>query len=145
MVTSGRGMRPGRTHREATVVAIQNVPVDQAAFVKFMIVSVEPKADRDTGVQYTSKDGTEKKWTVQVVAQLPSRWDSGRTESEVLSVTVTCPEDPALAVEEGDKVTFDHLTVGVMAPERGEGDRIRGGKLFYGATGVRSKVFADKP
>jgi hypothetical protein len=126
-------------------VPIQNVPVDQAAFIKFMVVSVEPKTDRDTGVQFTSKDGAEKKWTVQVVAQLPSRWDSGRTESEVLAVTVTCAEDPTVQVEEGDKVSFDNLTVGVMAPERGEGDRIRGGKLFFGATGVRSKVFADKP
>jgi hypothetical protein len=126
-------------------VPIQNVPVDQAAFIKFMVVSVEPKTDRDSGVQFTSKDGAEKKWTVQVVAQIPSRWDSGRTESEVLSVTVTCAEDPSVEVAEGDKVFFDNLTVGVMAPERGEGDRIRGGKLFFGATGVRSKVFADKP
>lgn len=139
-------MRPDRTHRRGTVVPIQNVPVDQAAFIKFMVVSVEPKTDRDTGVQFTSRDGAEKKWTVQVVAQLPSRWDSGRTESEVLSVTVTCAEDPSAQVMEGDKVTFDNLTVGVMQPEKNEDTgRIRGGKLFYGATGVRSKVFADKP
>lgn len=124
---------------------IQNVPVDQAAYTKFMVVSVEPKVDRETGVQFTSKDGAERKWTVSVVAQLPSRWDPSRTESEVLAVTVTCTEDPSVVVEEGDKVVFDNLTVGVMAPERGENDRIRGGKLFYGATGVRSKVFADKP
>jgi hypothetical protein len=126
-------------------VPIQNVPVDQAAFVKFMLISVEPKVDRETGVQFTSKDGSERKWTCQVVAQLPSRWDAGRTESEVLAVTVTTAADPSLQVEEGDKVTFDGLTVGVMAPEKGEGDRIRGGKLFWGASGVRSKVFADKP
>jgi hypothetical protein len=127
-------------------VPIQNVPVDQAAFVKFMVISVEPKADRDTGVQFTSKDGLERKWNVQVVAQLPSRWDSGRTESEVLAVTVTCAEDPSLKVSEGDKVTFDNLTVGVMNPEQDkESGRIRGGKLFWGATGVKSRAFADKP
>jgi hypothetical protein len=127
-------------------VPIQNVPVDQAAFTKFMLISVEPKADRDTGVQFTSKDGLERKWNVQVVAQLPSRWDAGRTESDVLAVTVTCAEDPSLQVEEGDKVTFDNLTVGVMAPEANQDTgRIRGGKLFWGATGVRSRTFADKP
>jgi hypothetical protein len=121
-------------------VPIQNVPVDQAAFIKFMIVSIEPRTDRDTGIQLTNRDGTEKKWTVQVVAQLPSRWDSGRTESEVLPITVTCAEDPTMFVSEGDKVMFDNLTVGVMAPEaNSETGRIRGGKLFWGATGVRSE------
>jgi hypothetical protein len=126
-------------------VPINSVPVDQAAFVKFMIISVEPKADRETGIQYTSKDGIEKKWTVQVVAQLPSRWDVGRTESEVLAVTVTSAEDPASQVMEGEKVVFDNLTVGVMAPEKGEGDRIRGGKLFWQASAVRAHSLAGKP
>jgi hypothetical protein len=121
-------------------VPIQNVPVDQAAFIKFMLISIEPKTDRDTGVQFTSKDGAERKWTVQVVAQLPSRWDSGRTESEVLSVTLTCAEDPSAQVMEGDRVDFDNLTVGVMPPEKNpETDRIRGGKLFWGATGIRAQ------
>ena len=106
-----------------------------------MLVTIEPRTDRDTGVQFTSKDGTERKWTVQVVASLPSRWDSGRTDSEVLSVTVTCADDPTGKVAEGDMVEFKELTVGVMPPERNEDTgRIRGGKLFWQAAGVRSKV-----
>jgi hypothetical protein len=138
-------MRPGRSHRKGHEVPIQNVPVDQEAFIKFMLISVEPKTDRDTGVQFTSKDGVESKWNVQVVAQLPSRWDSGRTESEVLSVTVTCAQDPSLQVEEGDKVWFEHLTVGVMNPEQDkDSGRIRGGKLFYGASGVMVRSLAVK-
>jgi hypothetical protein len=121
-------------------VPIQNVPVDQAAFTRFMLVSLEPKTDRDTGVQFTSKDGTERKWTVQVVASLPSRWDVGRTESEVLSVTLTCAEDPSAQVMEGDKVWLDGLSVGVMPPEKNEDTgRIRGGKLFWGAVGIRAQ------
>jgi hypothetical protein len=128
-------------------VPINSVPVDQAAFVKFMLISIEPKADRETGIQYTSKDGTEKKWTVQVVAQLPSRWDAGRTESEVLAVTVTSAEDPASQVMEGEKVVFDNLTVGVMAPESDKDNpqKIRGGKLFWQASGVRAHSLAGKP
>lgn len=122
---------------------INSVPVDQAAFVKLMLISIEPKVDRDTGVQFTSKDGSERKWTVQVVAQLPSRWDSGRTESEVLAVTLTSAEDPSAQVMEGDKVWFDNLTVGVMAPEKNEDTgRIRGGKLFWQATGIRVRTTA---
>ncbi|MGZ3357638.1 MAG: hypothetical protein ACXVBO_22710 [Isosphaeraceae bacterium] len=124
---------------------INSVPVDQAAFTKFMLISIEPKVDRETGVQFTSKDGAERKWVVQVVAQLPSRWDAGRTESEVLAVTVTCAEDPSVQVMEGDKVAFDNLTVGVMNPEQDkDSGRIRGGKLFWGASGVVSRSMAGK-
>jgi hypothetical protein len=112
-------------------------PVDQAAFTRVMLVSIEPRLDRETGVQFTSKDGTERKWTVQVVASLPSRWDAGRTDSEVLSVTVTCKEDPTQQIAEGDQVQFANWTVGVMDPVQGESGRIRGGKLFDQATGVR--------
>jgi hypothetical protein len=109
-----------------------------------MVVSVEPKVDRDTGVQFTSKDGSERKWTVQVVASLPSRWDAGRSESEVLSVTLTSAEDPL--VEEGDRVWFDNLSVGVMPPEKNEDTgRIRGGKLFWGASGIQAQTLAGKP
>ena len=119
---------------------INSVPVDQAAFTRLMLVSLEPKLDRDTGVQFTSKDGAERKWVVQVVASLPSRWDSGRSESEVLSVTLTCAEDPSMQVMEGDKVWFDGLSVGVMPPEKNEDTgRIRGGKLFWGAVGIRAQ------
>jgi hypothetical protein len=121
-------------------VPINSVPVDQAAFTRLMLVSLEPKVDRDTGVQFTSKDGAERKWVVQVVASLPSRWDVGRSESEVLSVTLTCAEDPSSQVMEGDKVWFDGLSVGVMAPEKNEETgRIRGGKLFWGAAGIRAQ------
>jgi hypothetical protein len=109
-----------------------------------MLVEIAPKADRETGVQFTTKDGTERKWTAQVVASLPSRWEAGRTDSEVLSVTVTCADDPTAMVAEGDMVVFDNLTVGVMPPEAGEGGRIRGGKLFWQATGIRSKVLSGK-
>jgi hypothetical protein len=119
-------------------VPINSVPVDQGQFTRLMLVSLEPKVDRDTGVQFTSKDGTERKWVVQVVASLPSRWDSGRSESEVLSVTLTCAEDPS--AQEGDKVWLDGLSVGVMPPEKNdETGRIRGGKLFWGAVGIRAQ------
>ncbi len=105
-----------------------------------MLVAVEPRTDRESGIQLTSKDGLQKKWTVQVVASMPSRWDAGRTESDVLQVTVTCADDPTGKVAEGDQVWFTDFTVGVMAPEAVEGSsRIRGGKLFWQASGVQSR------
>lgn len=107
-----------------------------------MVLEIEPKTDRETGAQYTSRDGAERKWTVQVAVSLPSRFDASRTDSEVLSVTVTCADDPRDYLQEGDPVVFENFTVGVMPPEKGEGDRIRGGKLFWQASGVRAKVAA---
>jgi hypothetical protein len=104
-------------------VPINSAPVDQAAFTRMMLVAVEPKKDRETGVQYTNRDGTEKKWNVQVVASMQSRFD------------------PAIA--EGDQVWFDGFSVGVMPPEKTENDRIRGGKLFWTASGVHSRPQAN--
>jgi hypothetical protein len=126
-------------------VPIQSVPVDQAAFSRMMLIAIEPKVDRETQVQYTSRDGAEKKWNVQVVASLPSKWDAGRTESEVVNVTLTTADDPTGYVAEGDQVTFTDLTVGVMAPTKDEeSGRIRGGRLFWQASGVTSRVSVAK-
>jgi hypothetical protein len=108
-----------------------------------MLVEIAPKSDRETGIQYTTKDGTERKWTAQVVASMPSRFDSARTDSEVLSVTVTCSDDPLGKVAEGDQVWFTGLTVGVMPPEQGESGRIRGGKLFWQAAGIQSRAVSS--
>jgi len=142
-------MRPGRIHRRGTEVPINSVPVDQAAFTRMMVVSIEPRMAfefdqetrkrRETGIQATSSDGLERKWTVQVVISMPSRFDS-RTQSEVVPVTVTCAEDPTTQVMEGDRAWFDNLTVGVMKPEEDkESGRIVGGKLFWQATGIRAQ------
>jgi hypothetical protein len=130
-------------------VPINSVPVDQSAFSRMMVVSIEPRMAfefdqvtrkrRDTGIQATSSDGLEKKWTVQVVISMPSRFDS-RTQSEVVPVTVTCAEDPSAQVMEGDRAWFDNLTVGVMNPEQDpESGRITGGRLFWQATAVRAQ------
>jgi hypothetical protein len=105
-----------------------------------MLIQIEPRTDRETGVQLTSKDGTERKWTVQVVASTPSRFDANRTDNEVLTVTVTCADDPAGKVAEGDQVEFANWTVGVMDPELNTAGRIRGGRLFDQATGIRTRV-----
>ena len=119
---------------------INSVPVAQSAFTRMMLITIEPKMDRETGAQFRTKDGAQGKWTVQVVASMPSRWDAARSDSEVLLITLTSDHDQVGSVAEGDPVVFDGLTVGVVAPTAGEGDRIRGGKLFWQATGVRARV-----
>jgi hypothetical protein len=125
-------------------VPINSVPVDQNVFTRLMLVAIEPKTDRETGAQITSNDGLQRKWTVQVVASMPSRFDPTRTESEVLQVTLTSAEDPTGKVAEGDQVEFDGLTAGVMPPEQSESGRIRGGKLFWSCFGVHSRNGSGK-
>ena len=71
-------------------------------------------------------------------------FDAARTDSEVLAVTVTCADDPRDYMHEGDPVQFAGFTVGVMPPEATDTGRIRGGKLFWQASGVRSRVAAAK-
>src|SRR5262245_61475865 len=123
---------------------INSAPVAQEAFTKLMLVTIEPRTDRDTGVQLTNKDGTERKWTAQVVASMPSRWEANRTESDLINVTVTTADDPTGKVAEGDLVWFTDLTVGVMPPEQSESGRIRGGKLFWQASGIQSRSASAK-
>lgn len=130
--------------RKGHIVPIQSVPVDQGQFTRMMLVSITPKTDRDTGAQYMTKDGLQRKWTAEVVASLASRFDAARSDTEVLAVTVTSADDPRDVVQEGDPVLFEGLSVGVMAPEKTENDRIKGGKLFWTATGVRSRVPVSK-
>jgi hypothetical protein len=121
-------------------VPITSAPVDPARFSGLMFMSCEPKVDRDTGVQHTTKDGSARKWTVTVAATKPATYDPARMENDVLAVTVTSPDDPADGLVMGTPVTFTDFSVGVMAPEAGEGGKIRGGRLFWSANGVRALV-----
>jgi len=123
-------------------VPINSVPVDQTAFAKCMIVAIEPKNDRETGIQFTDRDGTKRKWSAQVVISMPSRWEAGKTESEVVAVTLTIADDPTGLVKDGDAVWFDGLSVGVMNPEQGDNGRIRGGRLFWQASGIHVRQSA---
>jgi hypothetical protein len=123
-------------------VPITSAPVDPARFSGLMFMSCEPKVDRDTGAQHTTKDGSARKWTVTVAATKPATYDPTRQENDVLSVTVTSVDDPADGLVMGTPVTFTDFSVGVMAPEAGEGGKIRGGRLFWSASGVRPLVGA---
>lgn len=96
-----------------------------------------PKLDRDTQIQHTTRDGSARKWTVQVAATKPTNWDPTQMESDVLQVTVTAVDDPGAGLVMGTPVTFTEFAVGVMAPEAGDGGKIRGGRLFWSASGVQ--------
>lgn len=123
-------------------MAITSAPVDPARFTGLMYMGCEPKLDRETGLQHTTKDGFAKKWTVTVAATKPTSYDPTRQESDVLAITVTSELDPGTDLVMGTPVTLDDFSVGVMAPEAGDNGKIRGGRLFWSASGVRAKVHA---
>lgn len=80
----------------------------------------------------------ERKWEVQAAVQFHPQAGM-RPVSEVLSVTVTGPPtDPAAAIPPGSPIELENFRVGFSAPEHGEGQRIRGGRPWYQASGVRS-------
>jgi hypothetical protein len=123
-------------------VPISSWPIDQESFSHITFVLCEPRVDRESGVQFTNKDGTLRKWNVQAVFSRPSRFDPARTESEVKDVSVLAAEDPSR--ELAGEIRFIDLTAGAMAPEKDENDRIRGGRIFLQANGAAPARVAVK-
>jgi hypothetical protein len=121
-------------------VPITSAPVDPARFTSLLFMACQPKIDRDTQIQHTTKDGSSRKWTVVVAAIKPASYDPAQLENGTLNVTVTSVDNPADGMAPGTPVTFVDFTTGVMKPEAGEGGKIRGGSLFWSATGIRALV-----
>jgi hypothetical protein len=126
--------RPSK--RKGHTVPINSVPVDQSLFTSAMVTAIEPRLEFGKDVQAVSKDGVPK-WAVEVYIKMPSRFQD-RTDKGIALVIVTSNDNPAAKVAEGDQVEFADLTVGVMAPDHDDSGRIRGGKLFWQATGVKA-------
>ena len=111
--------------------------IDEAAtFAAVLLMAAGPKTEFGTDSQAISKSG-ERKWFAQVAVTYHPEYGMA-AQSEVIQVTVTGGTDPALVLQPGTPVTFDGLRVGFSAPERGQGDRIRGGRPWFQAAGVRA-------
>jgi hypothetical protein len=68
-----------------------------------------------------------------------------RPVSEVITVTITAPSDPTKDLAPGSPVMFDGLRAGVSQPEaRDNGKGIRGGRMWFSASGIRSAVAAGQ-
>lgn len=120
-------------------MAITYAPVDPGRFTALLFLGCEPKLDRETGNQQTSKDGMFRKWTVHASALQPAGFDPSQSESGTLQVTVTAVDEPANGLPVGTSVTFTDMRVGTMKASRDEASgRLSGGNLFWQATGVRA-------
>jgi hypothetical protein len=63
-----------------------NAPVDPRRFAALIFMGCDAKTDRETGIQFTSKDGSQVKWTVQIAASKQSQFDPTKTDGAVLMV-----------------------------------------------------------
>ena len=113
------------------------VVVDQQATFSSppLVMSVGPRLKFNSTDQDITRDG-QRKWSVQVAVSYFSEYGM-RPQAEVIEVTIV-GEDPSAMVQPGSPVQFDRLRQGISAPEmNNESGRIRGGKPFWSADGVR--------
>ena len=98
-----------------------------------LVMSVGPKLKFGTDVQDVTRNG-EKKYVVQVAVSYFA--DYGRAQAEVIEIGLV-GTDPATTIQPGMPVQFDRLRCGVSAPEKTDEGRVRGGRLYWSADGVR--------
>jgi hypothetical protein len=103
-------------------------------FSSAFLMSAGAKTKFGSNEQDISQTG-ERKWSVEAAVTFHS--NGMKASSEVISVTITGPaSDPAASIPPGSPVEFEGFRIGFSAPERA-GDRIRGGKPWFQASGVR--------
>jgi len=97
-----------------------------------LVMSVGPRNKFGTDVQDVNHNG-EKKWSVQVAVSYFADYGM-RAQAEVIEVGLV---GEAPDVQPGTPVQFDRLRCGVSAPEKTDTGRVRGGRLYWSADGVR--------
>jgi hypothetical protein len=121
--------------------------IDQAAsFTTCVYMQGGPKAEfGNPDRQATDANGVPK-WEVVCSVAEPSTFPGRRPNVEPLVVTITAIDDPVTGLVVGQPVVFDTLRVGATAPEASQREdgtaRVRGGKFYYSAQGVRAVVSA---
>lgn len=106
-----------------------------ATFAAVLLMSAGPKMAFGSETQQdTSKTGVPK-WALEVAVTFQAE-NGMKPVSEVISVTITSPVDPAQGVTVPSLVTLDGLRAGITTPEKNDRGGIRGGKLWYTASGV---------
>lgn len=117
--------------------------VDVAAtFTSVMLVSAMPKEKFGaSGQQETNSEGVPK-WTVEAAVTFTPTIHGMKPLSELISVTITDRTPPGQGLNPGTPIVFDGFRVGLNPPEVRD-TKLRGGKLWYSATGLRSLIPAQ--
>lgn len=114
-----------------------NVTVDlRSTFAAMILMGIGEKMQFGTAIPETTRDG-ERKYTAEVAVTYHAEGVM-KPVSEVISVTITGGDHGAiLGIPVGSLVSVDRLRCGVSAPEKREDGRVRGGKLYWMASGIR--------
>lgn len=105
-------------------------------FTNALIMASSPKLKFGTSEQDMAATG-ERKWEIQAAVTFQSEYGM-RPVSEVISVTVLGGTDPAAAIPPGSAVEFANFRVGFSPPEKTDNGRVRGGRPWYQASGLRA-------
>lgn len=109
----------------------------QATFTKVLLMSCGPKREFGSdSVQATNSKGV-LKWECQAAVEYAAE-PGMRQISEVISVSITGHQDPGAGITPGAPIAFEGLRAGLNPPEKRDNGGIRGGRLWFTATGLRS-------
>jgi hypothetical protein len=109
-----------------------------------LLMGCTPKLKYGTTEQDVSATG-ERKWEAQAAVTFHPAAPGMRPVSEVISVTITGPAaNPGEHIQSGSPVEFDGFRVGWTAPEARENGRVRGGKPWFQASGLRSSLHSGR-
>ena len=113
--------------------------VDQdATYDLMLLMGSAAKIKYGSDAEVATNAAGVKQWSCTVSVNYRRENPADRLMSDSLTVTIASNDDPFAGIDPGSQVRFDNLRAGLSAPERGDGDRIRGGKLWFNATGIRT-------
>jgi hypothetical protein len=108
-------------------------------FATMILMSSGPRLKFGSASEQEVSAQGEKKWVSEVAVTHHPAFAGSRPVSEVISVVITGPaSDPGAQIAPGSPVEFPDLRLGIMAPEQGDTGRIRGGKPYFMASGIRA-------
>ena len=108
-----------------------------ATFSTMILMGIAEKMKYGTDVPEVSALG-EKKYTAEIAVQYRPE-GTMRPVSEVISATITGGDHNAiLGIAPGSPVVLEGLRCGVSAPEKRDDGRVRGGRLYFMASAIRS-------
>jgi hypothetical protein len=119
--------------------------IDQAAsFQACIFMAGGPKPEFGNADRQATDSNGVPKWEVACSVMEPPTMPGRRPNLEPLSVTITSVDDPTEGLVQGQPVVFDTLRVGATAPTAKQADdgeaKVRGGRFYYSAQGVRAAI-----
>lgn len=109
----------------------------QATFSAVLLMACTPKRKFGTTDQQETNAAGVPKWAAECAVTF-SPQNGMQPVSEVISVSITAAHDPASGLNPGTPVALEGLRAGLNPPEKRDDGKVRGGRLWFTATGIRA-------